>query len=111
MRVIITKVRDIFKLNKSHYEPDFVDVNPDNDIPLFLAPYFLSKCDFSLTFEANTTIKSFFEYLLRQLEANKTSFARELFSYLNEPNKFCLGLSRGKPDGKDIGSSDSEKIL
>ena len=105
------KISEIFKLKKSQYELDFIDVDPNYDIPLFLDPYFISKCDFPFAYEAHRSIKSFFECLLKQLKANKTSHARELFSHLNEPNEFCLGLSKGRPEGKGIGPKDSENIF
>jgi len=105
------KISKIFNLDKSQYELDFVDVDTDCDTPLFLDPYFISKSDFHFAFEAHRTIKSFFEYLLMQLKAHKIPYTRELFSHLNEPNEFCLGMSRGKPEGKGIGPTDSEKIF
>lgn len=105
------KISEVFSLNKSQYELDFVDVDTERDIPLFMDPYFISKCDFPFAYDAHRTIKSFFEYLLRQLKTSNIRYARELFSHLNEPNEFCLGLSKGIPDGKGIGPSDSEKIF
>lgn len=105
------RVSKNFNLNKSQYELDFVDIDIERDIPLFLDPYFISKCDFPFAYSAHRTIKSFFEYLLMQLKVDNTRYARELFSHLNEPNEFCLGMSIGTPIGKGIGPSDSEKIF
>ena len=38
------KISELFDLKKSQYELDFVDINPDIDTPLFLDPYYISKC-------------------------------------------------------------------
>ena len=40
------KISELFDLKKSQYELDFVDINPDIDTPLFLDPYYISKCEF-----------------------------------------------------------------
>ena len=76
------RIAQLFSLNKSQYELDFVDIDPDVDTPLFLDPYFISKCDFPFAEEAHYSIQSYFEYLLALLKSNHISEAEELFSYL-----------------------------
>lgn len=66
---IVMRISEMYHLDKSQYELDFIDVNPDHDIPLFLDPYYISKRDFPFAYEAHRTIKNFFEYLLKQLKA------------------------------------------
>lgn len=105
------KISELYKLGKTQYELDFVDVDIEKDIPLFLDPYFISKCDFPFSFDAHRTLKSFFEVLIRMLQEGKEKEAKEIFSHLNEPNEFCLGLSVGAPEGRGVGPKDSLKIF
>ena len=47
------RISEMYHLDKSQYELDFIDVNPDHDIPLFLDPYYISKRDFPFAYEAH----------------------------------------------------------
>lgn len=100
-----------FGLNKSQYELDFVDIDPAIDTPLFLDPYFISKCDFPFAYEAHSTLKSYFDFLLALLRSGEISQAEELFSYLGESNDVCMGMSRGRPQGRGMGPEDTEAIF
>ena len=52
------KISQIYKLNKTQYELDFVDIDPEIDTPLFLDPYYISKCDFDFAITADSSIRS-----------------------------------------------------
>lgn len=105
------RISDYYNLNKSQYELDFVDIDPSIDTPLFLDPYFISKCDFPFATNAYATLRSYFEYLLALLRGKKFSQAEELFSNLGESNEICLGMSRGKPRGRGMGPEDTRNIF
>ena len=105
------KISEKFNLKKSQFELDFVDVDEQTDTPLFLDPYYISKSEYPFAEECSETIQSFFEYLLMLLRENRIEEAKEIFSYLGEPNEVCLGLSKGKPKGKGIGPTDTEAIF
>lgn len=105
------KISEIFALGKTQYELDFVDVDPDEDIPLFLDPYFISSGEYPLATEAHRTLKSYFDFLLMLLKEAELDAARELFSYLGESNEVCLGFSKGKPQGKGMGPTDADRIF
>ena len=55
------KISQIYKLNKTQYELDFVDIDPEIDTPLFLDPYYISNCDFDFAITADSSIRSYFE--------------------------------------------------
>jgi len=100
-----------FNLNKSQYELDFVDIYTSVDTRLFLDPYFISKCDFPFARNSQSTLRSYFEYLLALLRGNNIRQAKEIFQYLGETNDICLGMSTGKPRGRGMGPKDAEKIF
>lgn len=105
------KISEHFNLGKSQYELDFVDIDTDEDIPLFLDPYYISKCDFPFAQKAYASIRSYFEYLLALLRAENYEKAEDIFSYLGETNDICFGLSEGKPRGHGMGPSDTPRIF
>ena len=105
------KISKIFSLNKTQYELDFVDIDPSVDTPLFLDPYYISKCDFPFAIGAHATLRSYFEFLLALLRGKKVRQAEELFSHLGENNDVCLGMSRGKPNGHGMGPEDTAAIF
>lgn len=100
-----------FALGKTQYELDFVDININRDIPLFIDPYFLSIRKDRWSSDASRTLKSFFETFIKLIRAQKEDEARALFSYLHEPNETRLGLSRGKPRGNGMGDGDANKLF
>lgn len=104
-------ISKVFKLDVSQAELDFVDINPRFDTKLFLDPYFLAQRYDRLSFEMTKTVKSFFHKLIELLKKEQIGEAREIFSYLSEPNETCLGLSKGYPKGKGAGQTDADKIF
>ena len=105
------KISEIYNLNKSQFELDFVDIDIDADMPLFLDPYFISKQEFPLAEKAYVSLKSFFDYLLLMLKSGEKERAKEIFGYLGESNEICLGLSKGNPAGKGMGPTDADRIF
>ena len=105
------RISEIFGLNAKQAELDFVDVDTDRDIALFLDPFVLSTRNDPWSIQANNTIRGFFHYFINLIYAGETDEARSLFDYLHEPNETCLGLSRGRPRGNGIGDVDAQKIF
>jgi len=105
------KISRKLRLGKSQYELDFVDVDPNRDTPLFVDPYFLAQRYDSWSIRAARTIRNFFEYFITLLRSGKRELARELFNQLGEPNETCLGLSRGRPQGRGIGKVNADDIF
>lgn len=104
------KISQYFNLNKSQAELDFVDIDPEGDLPLFLDPFFLSKKQDNWSREATLTLKSFFQQVIDLIISGEEEQAKELFEHLHEPNSTCLGMSVGNPQGRGVGNRDTDKI-
>lgn len=77
--MLVIKISEYFSLNKTQYELDFVDIDMDIDTPLFLDPYYISKCDFPFSIKAHQSIRGYFEFLLALLRGGKQKEAEKLF--------------------------------
>ncbi len=105
------RISEIYNLKKSQGELDFVDINPSNDLPLFVDPHFLANRQDRWSQESIRTIRSFFNLLLHLLKNEQNVKAKEMFSFLSEPNETCLGLSKRNPQGRGVGTEDTDKIV
>lgn len=105
------RISELYNLQKSQAELDFIDIDVDKDVPLFLDPFFLGKRVDRWSAEANSTIRSFFQQVLDLLKAKDVDGAKELFIHLTEPNATCLGMSKGKPRGRGVGRGDTDDIF
>ncbi|MGE8000253.1 hypothetical protein ACQKOF_16515 [Lysinibacillus sp. NPDC093190] len=104
------KISEYFKLNRKQNELDFVDIDFNNDMPLFLDPYFLSIREDRWSQEANATLQSFFQYILTLFKNGKVADAQHNFKF-TEPYETCLGLSREGVKGKSLGEADATKLF
>ncbi|EJR29758.1 MULTISPECIES: hypothetical protein [Bacillus cereus group] len=105
------KISEIFNLEKSQRELDFVDININEDLPLFLDPYFLSLRNDLWSIDAHRTIQSFFHQVIELYRADRKGDARRLFVNLSEPNETCFGVSEGKPRGRGVGADEATEIF
>ena len=100
-----------FALNKTQAELDFVDVNPEKDLPLFLDPFVVSSQNNNWVNQCNAHITSFFETLLDYIRSHDDLNAIRLLERLGEPNETCLGFSQSDPSGRGIGGIQARDLL
>lgn len=105
------KFSEHFKLGKEQAELDFVDVDPNRDLELFVDPYAIEIKDDEWSAECGDHIRSFFEEVLAALRKRDDRRARDLVSHLHEPQETYLGVSRGKPQGRGVGAFQGDLIL
>ena len=102
---------EYFSLNKNQAELDFVDVNPEKDLHLFLDPFVVSSQNNDWADQCNTHIVSFFETLLGYIRSYDDRNAIRLLEKLGEPNETCLGFSQENPSGRGIGGIQARDLL
>lgn len=105
------KVSAYFELGMQQPFLDFVDVDLDTDIPVFVDPSALRTMKSEWATECVSMLQHFFEAVLLALKTSDKNTARYLLSYLNERNEFHLGLSKGESRGHAIGSKYAELML
>ncbi|SCC53806.1 hypothetical protein [Bacillus wiedmannii] len=105
------KISEIFNLEKSQKELDFVDIDIEEDLPLFLDPYFLSFKTDPWSVDAHRTIQSFFHHVINLYNGKRREEAKALFINLSEPNETCFGVSDGKPRGRGVGTNEAIEIF
>ncbi len=105
------KISEIYNLNKTQHELDFVDIDPKMDRHVFVDPFFLSTRKQPWCIDASRTIKSFFQHAIDLIKINDIEGARSIFINLNELNETCLGLSKLEPQGRGVGGNDAERIF
>lgn len=107
----MAKITQIFKLNKTQHEIDFVDIDVRKDTPFFIDPYWISKQDCDFTVECDMLIKSFFTKLVSLIKADKMREAFLLCSHLSESSDICLGYSQKRgTNGSGIGPLTARKF-
>jgi hypothetical protein len=102
------KIGERFGLQATQFELDFVDVDTDRDLALFVDPFLMGALKNTWALNASQTLRNFFQTFVTLIREEEAGAARTLFNYLHEPNETCLGLSRGKPRGNAIGDIDGE---
>ena len=105
------KISQKLNLNKTQFELDFVDIDIDTDIPLFIDSNQIRKYDSEFNAKLSETMDSFFTYLLNTLSNGIDDKAKYLCSHLSEINETHLGLSKGISQGKGVGPVSAVKIF
>ena len=90
----VPKISRIFKLGKTQHELDFVDINPNRDIPVYLNPFVFAARSDAFSIDASRVVVGFFQHSLMLIKEGNVDGARANFQHLNEPNETRLGQSR-----------------
>lgn len=93
------KISEMFGLKKNQHELDFIDIDLDDELPLFLDGYIFSMKNDPWSVKCNLIVDDFFRNIHEAVQFNRKSKLYELCKHLSEPNETCLGRSKGKPRG------------
>jgi len=104
------RVSEYFNLGKTQPYLDFVDVQLDTDIPVFIDPTALRPLKSPWGHECGSLVRAYFEVVLNQIKIGNDNGARKLVSCLNERNEFHFGYSRGKSRGHAFGAESAKSV-
>src|SRR5271168_1430287 len=102
---------DVFNLDKTQPELDFVDVSLNTDNRLFVDPFALSQKADRWSQDAHNTVVSYFQAIIDSIRGGDENRAKELLSHLREPNETRLGYSKRRVQGAGIGDMQAEDLF
>ena len=76
-------ITEKFGINRMQGELDFINIDINKDLPLFIDPYRISKLSGPFIDEANGIINNFFSYLIELLVSKKYDKVNEIFVNFN----------------------------
>lgn len=105
------RVTEHFNLGATQSGVDFVDVDIDGDVPVYIDPASLRVQSGTWVNACVATIQSYFEELLTAIRADDDVRIWNLIAPLQEPNETHLGVSQGKSRGRSLGGAKKAKEL
>jgi len=104
------RISDYYKLKRTQPNLDFVDVDINRDLPVFIDPHAIRFMDSAWTQECVANIQNYFKTVLDAIHDGNKAHAIRLLNVLREPNETHLGLSRGVSQGKALGPISSQSV-
>lgn len=105
------KFSEFHRLNASQAQLDFVDVDNEEDTPVYVDPYAIELRNDDWSGQCSEAIRQFFTSVLDALVAGDRARATNLMSQLHEPRETFLGVSQGKPKGRGVGAVQADKLI
>lgn len=96
------RITEKYNINKTQSEIEFVDIDLDNDLEVFIDPYIFTKLDGQFARKCNNLIIEFFYEIIRLIRVNDEVSARYMLNDLKEPAETHLGLSNNSICGKGV---------
>lgn len=104
------RVSEHFDLGVGQASLEFVDVDLETDVALFIDPRAISQIDSEWTDECIALIQDFFNAVLDCIANGDESRATQLLGFLSEPNETHLGLSSDRPSGHGLGATGAVDV-
>lgn len=104
------RVSEYYRLGKSQPALDFVDVDIENDTPVYIDPSAVKKLSDEWSGQCLEMLGTFFDSVLDAIKFDDMARIRHLLIRLQEPNETHFGLSKGRSRGRALGSYLVEKI-
>jgi hypothetical protein len=104
------RISEFFQLGRTQAFLDFVDVQLDTDLPVFVDPTALRGLKSGFGHECASLVQHFFQAVLNRIQTGDDDAARRLLSSLNERNEFHLGYSQGQSQGHGFGDKSANSV-
>jgi len=104
------RVSELYNLQRSQGELDFVDVDVERDSRLFVDPAALRQMHGEWARDSVALIQDFFQTVINAIRDGNDEWAVELLSGLREPNETHLGFSSRKSRGRALGPGSAEEV-
>ncbi|NQY27558.1 MAG: hypothetical protein HRT92_10345 [Piscirickettsiaceae bacterium] len=101
---------EIFNINRTQAELDFVDITPGSDTRLYLDPYALTTRDDDWSIASHEMVISFFQAVLEAVKNGQKPKALLLLSHLGEPEETHLGVSIDGNSGRGVGGMQASEV-
>ena len=105
------RVNQIYQLEATQAELDFVNITTDHDVRLFIEPFAMSLKKDVWSKHCHEHITSFFQHLIDLMRAGREDEARRLFLYTGEPNQTGLGYSTARGRGRGIRGEKARRLF
>jgi hypothetical protein len=93
---------EAFALDKIQAQLDFVDIELDRDLPLYVDPFAFSIRKDEWSSRCTRHIVSFFQSVIDAIHTGNYDKAKNILTNLSEPNETRLGKSVEKPQGRGV---------
>jgi hypothetical protein len=103
-------VTELYRLERTQAEVDFVDVDVSTDNRIFIDPRAIRPQKGGLQEGCVACLVSFFSEVLDAIRLGLPEEVRRLMRYLGEPNETHLGFSRGRSRGRGLRGYRSDAI-
>jgi hypothetical protein len=104
------RVSEYYQLSRAQPSLEFVDVDIHGDTKVYVDPRAFTFIDSDWSRECVSLLHNFFDTVMQAIRAGDNEHARRLLASLNEPNETHLGLSRGRAQGRGMGSELAREV-
>ena len=105
------RINEIYQLEATQAELDFVNITTDHDVRLFIEPFAMSLKKDVWSRHCDEHITSFFQRIIELIRAGHEDEAQQLFLYTGEPNQTGLGYSTARGRGRGIRGEKARRLF
>lgn len=108
--MINIKISMLYNIKKNQEDLEFVDIELDDDLELFIDPYIFTKLRGDFAKKCNNAIINFFSEVMNLIRKNDEVNAKRILNGLKEPSETHLGLSEHSIDGNGVRGKKAIKL-